>query len=187
MRNYTAAILVSGATISLMACQGAPDSSAVSYAESPAGTVLAQAALDFPGLDANASATINASDGSASITITANGLSEDNRGFHLHETGACEAPDFKSAGGHLNPLGKAHGSKSDGGSHVGDLPNLETGSDGTARLTYTIDGTLEDIEAWLFDEDGTAVVIHEGADDYLTDPSGAAGARIACGVLQRPQ
>lgn len=183
MKKYAAAILASGATLTLIACQDAID--APESSEQSADAVLAQATLDFVEMEANAVATIKSSADSVSITITANGLSEGVRGFHLHETGACEAPDFKSAGGHLNPLGKTHGSESEGGSHVGDLPNLETGADGTATLTYTIDGTPEDIQTWLFDEDGTAVVIHEGADDYLTDPSGAAGARIACGVLAR--
>lgn len=185
MRKYLAPMLASGTALSLMGCQETPVDSDTS--EPTTEVLLAQATLDSPGSDADAAATINASNNRASITILANGLSEGTRGFHLHETGSCEAPDFKSAGGHLNPLGKAHGSRSEGGSHVGDLPNLETGTDGSATLTYTIDGTLDDIEAWLFDEDGTAVVIHEGADDYLTDPSGDAGARIACGVLQQPE
>ncbi|MDN3647073.1 superoxide dismutase family protein [Pontixanthobacter aestiaquae] len=119
----------------------------------------------------------------AKLIVAASDLPAGTRGFHLHETGSCEGPDFKSAGGHLNPLGKAHGTESEGGSHVGDLPNLVLNESANEPQTFTIDGSLEQVSEWIFDEDGTAVVIHAEPDDYKTDPSGAAGARIACAVL----
>lgn len=114
------------------------------------------------------------------------GLTAGERGFHLHQIGSCETPDFKSAGGHLNPLGNTHGSKSEGGSHLGDLPNLDLPDTGRASLTAKLAGDPQQILDWIFDDDGTAVMIHADPDDYQTDPSGAAGPRIACAVLKRP-
>lgn len=118
------------------------------------------------------------------LTIRIDGLPEGVHAFHIHETGVCEAP-FKSAGGHYNPTGAKHGILSEEGKHAGDLPNIHVGG---APLTVEIladEVTLaEDGENTLFDDDGSAIVIHQGPDDYKTDPAGAAGDRIACGVIE---
>jgi Cu-Zn family superoxide dismutase len=119
------------------------------------------------------------------LAVAVTGIAEGPHGFHLHTTGKCTAPDFKSAGGHLNPGGHEHGTLNPQGSHLGDLPNLVVGSSKTASTTVELDGDRAEILGALFDEDGTAVVIHEGADDYRSDPAGDAGSRIACGVLTR--
>jgi len=132
-------------------------------------------------------ASLLATDGSVSLEIAASGLEGGEHGFHLHQTGACDAPEFKSAGGHLNPLGKSHGKDSSGGSHLGDLPNLTVGNDGKGELSVPVEGQQSQIIEWLFDEDGAAVVIHAGPDDYKTDPSGDAGKRVACGVFTKIQ
>lgn len=126
-----------------------------------------------------------ASADSVTLVVAATGVSEGPHGFHLHTKGECTRPDFTSAGGHLNPLNKAHGKESAGGAHVGDLPNLMFDSRQTASTTMTLPGTRAEIEQWLFDADGTAVIIHANADDYRTDPTGNAGPRAACGVLKR--
>ena len=120
-----------------------------------------------------------------SLAVAATGMSAGTRGFHLHTRGECAAPDFTSAGGHLNPLNRAHGKESAGGAHLGDMPNLVFGANQSATLTTTLSGTRAEIEPWIFDSDGTAVVIHAQADDYRTDPTGNAGARVACAVLTR--
>ncbi|MDD3798017.1 MAG: superoxide dismutase family protein [Novosphingobium sp.] len=104
-------------------------------------------------------------------------------GIHLHAVGSCAAPSFASAGGHLNPAGRQHGIDNPKGRHLGDLPNVAVGSDGTGRLEITLDGTRETLRRELFDADGTAIVVHAGPDDYKTDPSGNSGGRIACGVF----
>lgn len=104
---------------------------------------------------------------------------------HLHMVGSCLAPDFKSAGGHLNPDGHEHGKLNPKGKHLGDLPNLIVGRDGSGKLVAELDGSRRDDEAAIFDGDGTAIVIHADPDDYATDPTGNAGGRIACGVLRR--
>ncbi len=120
-----------------------------------------------------------------SLAVAVTGLPEGLHGFHLHTTGACEAPNFLSAGGHLNPTGKDHGAMSPGGSHVGDLPNLEVVSGVVTSTTIDLDDDRAQVLSWIFDDDGTAVVIHADADDYRTDPTGNAGSRLACGVLKR--
>ena len=107
-------------------------------------------------------------------------LPEGAHAFHVHAVGECEAP-FKSAGGHFNPEGKMHGIQSEGGMHVGDMPNIHVPASG--NLEIEILNSRLSLDASLFDEDGAAIVIHEGPDDYHSDPAGAAGARIACGVI----
>lgn len=100
--------------------------------------------------------------------------------FHVHAVGKCEPP-FKSAGGHYNPAGKKHGLYSEAGSHAGDMPNIHVPESGALDIEVFAPGVrLDDA---LFDGDGAAIVIHGGADDYKTDPAGAAGPRIACGVI----
>lgn len=126
-----------------------------------------------------------ASGDSVTLVVAATGVAQGPRGFHLHTKGECTRPDFTSAGGHLNPLGRTHGKESAGGAHVGDLPNLVFDSRQTATLTVALPGTRAEIEQWLFDADGTSVMIHAEADDYRSDPTGNAGPRAACGVLKR--
>jgi len=119
------------------------------------------------------------------ISIAAVGIAPGVHGVHLHTTGSCETPDFASAGGHLNPGNRQHGSANPAGSHLGDLPNLTAGSGGSGSVSAALPGTRDEVLARLFDADGTAIVIHAGPDDYRTDPSGNSGGRIACGVLTR--
>jgi Cu-Zn family superoxide dismutase len=119
------------------------------------------------------------------ISVHAAGLTPGVHAVHVHAIGLCTAPDFKSAGGHWNPTMKQHGRDNPAGMHMGDMPNMIVGADGTGSLEAVIaGGMLNGGEMPLLDADGAAVVIHETADDYKTDPAGAAGARIACGVVK---
>jgi superoxide dismutase, Cu-Zn family len=107
--------------------------------------------------------------------------------IHFHQVPKCEAPDFKSAGGHFNPDSKKHGFDNPDGHHAGDIKNFTVGSDGKAegiRLDDK-DVTLKDGPHSLLSNGGTAIVIHAKADDYKTDPSGNSGDRIACGVITK--
>ncbi len=113
------------------------------------------------------------------------GMEPGQHGFHLHTTGRCAAPGFASAGGHLNPGNHSHGSLASGGKHLGDMPNLTVGANGSGSIEYQLDGSASTVLDAIFDGDGTAVVVHAGADDYRTDPAGDAGSRVACGVLKR--
>jgi Cu-Zn family superoxide dismutase len=154
-----------------------------SSGSSPA--VLAQADLvSASGQPAGSAVIAKTSDGAA-LTLNVSGLAPGLHGAHLHTTGACDGPAFTSAGAHLNPHGKLHGSENPQGSHMGDLPNITAGPDGRAGFTAPLSGSTTELEAFLFDADGTAIVIHASPDDYRTDPSGNSGGRIACGVLQR--
>jgi Cu-Zn family superoxide dismutase len=106
--------------------------------------------------------------------------------FHIHETGQCDPPEFESAGGHYNPTDQQHGWNNAEGPHAGDLPNVHVQEDGVLAIEYFTDAvTLGEGDTTLFDDDGSAIVMHEGADDYQTDPTGAAGPRIACGVISK--
>ena len=115
------------------------------------------------------------------------GLAPGEHGLHIHEVGQCDAPDFQSAGGHYNPTDAQHGLLNSEGPHAGDLPNLTVAQDGTVDyLVTTALVTLGDGDTSLFDSDGSALMIHEGADDYITDSSGDSGGRVACGVITQP-
>jgi Cu-Zn family superoxide dismutase len=103
---------------------------------------------------------------------------------HIHETGRCTPPSFESAGQHFNPGAKQHGFLDPDGAHAGDLPNLNVPGTTELTLEYMIAGvTLEPGPRSLLDADGSALVIHAGEDDYMTDPSGSSGERLACGVI----
>jgi Cu-Zn family superoxide dismutase len=123
----------------------------------------------------------------ADVRITANftGIPPGTHAFHIHEVGKCEPP-FESAGGHFNPTGKQHGKDNPRGAHAGDLPNIEVPANGRVKVESTAMGvSLGADRNGLLDADGSALVVHEGADDYKSDPAGNAGKRIACGVVHR--
>ncbi|MDF2724204.1 MAG: superoxide dismutase copper/zinc binding protein [Paenibacillus sp.] len=131
-------------------------------------------------------ATFTEEPGGVRIRLEVSGLAQGVHGFHFHETGKCDAPDFTTAGSHLNPLGKKHGLLSMEGPHAGDLPNLVAAADGSAKAEWLAGGvTLKPGQPnSLRKEGGTAIVIHEKADDGMTDPAGNSGARIACGIIR---
>lgn len=117
------------------------------------------------------------------IRVELDGVPEGTHAFHVHETGVCEPP-FKSAGGHLATAGQAHGLLDADTPHVGDLPNIHVPDDGELRFSAFLNGaSLSGPGVVLLDDDGSAIVIHTGPDDYLTDPAGDAGERIACGPI----
>lgn len=118
------------------------------------------------------------------VKVDLTGAAPGAHGLHIHTTGKCEAPMFTSAGGHFAPVAAKHGLMAAMGPHAGDLPNVFVGSDGKASAEMLVRGvTLAAGATSLFDADGAALVLHATADDYLTDPAGNAGGRIACGVI----
>lgn len=122
--------------------------------------------------------------GGVSLLISAAGVPHGLHGVHVHAVGRCHPPGFESAGAHWNPAARKHGFNDPQGPHAGDLPNVTASSSGVVRETVVLAGTSL---GQLADADGSALVIHAGADDYVTDPSGNSGARIACGVLAPPR
>ena len=127
------------------------------------------------------------------ISLEVSGLGEGAgaRAIHIHETGDCTPLEsFANAGGHFNPAQKEHGSHADDGPHAGDMPNITVDEEGVSNsiimnhhITLYREGT-EDNRFSVFDEDGSAIIIHAGEDDYKSQPSGAAGSRIACAVIK---
>ena len=118
------------------------------------------------------------------ILLEAKGLPPGAHAVHVHTVGKCDPPDFNSAGAHFNPTNRQHGALNAQGSHAGDLPNLTVAPDGTGRMETTTEQlSLGSGPNSVFDADGSALVIHSNADDFKTDPTGNAGARVACGAV----
>jgi Cu-Zn family superoxide dismutase len=113
------------------------------------------------------------------VQVELTGLPPGEHGIHIHQTGAC-TPDFEAAGDHLAPDGAEHGFGAVEDPHSGDLPNVVVSDDGSASAAF-LDWRLSMED--LLDEDGSAVIVHAAADDYLDSES--AGDRIACGVVDR--
>jgi Cu-Zn family superoxide dismutase len=110
------------------------------------------------------------------------GVAEGKHGFHIHEKGDCSAPDASSAGGHFNPSKAPHGDPKAKERHAGDFGNLEVRKDGKASMKIKVSDP-KDFNAWS-EIAGKAVILHEKADDLKTQPTGDAGGRIACGVIE---
>jgi Cu-Zn family superoxide dismutase len=119
-----------------------------------------------------------------SVVATLSGFPPGTHAVHLHTTGKCEGPGFTSAGGHLNPAMHQHGKDNPNGAHLGDLPNAEVAQNGGAAISAQLTGAEASVIDAIYDADGTAIVVHEKADDYRTDPTGNAGSRLACGVIE---
>jgi len=120
------------------------------------------------------------------VVAQVSGLRPGYHGFHIHEAGKCEPPGFTSAGAHFNPDAAHHGLWGLYGFHAGDLPNLLVAPDGTGVLiAYAPHATLRAGPHSLFQDGGTAVIVHRQPDDQRTDPSGDSGDRLACGVVTR--
>jgi len=117
------------------------------------------------------------------VRVEVEGLSPGWHGVHFHGTGTCADHDqgFKASGTHAARLGETHGFLTEGGPHMGDLPNLYVAADGIGKAEFF---TPFLTEAELRDKDGSALMIHAQADDYKSEPAGNAGDRIACGVVE---
>ncbi len=135
---------------------------------------------DFSGV-----ATFTQDDDTITLYIEIEGLPPGDYAVHIHEYGDCSSLDGSSAGGHWNPTNTAHGKWGEGEFHLGDIGNITIGQDGTGVIKLTTDlweiGTGSDRDVV-----GKSIILHAGADDFTSQPSGAAGARIGCGVILLP-
>lgn len=147
--------------------------------------VTATATLEGDGIEGTVTLT-EAPTGIFIIEIEASGLEPGPHGVHLHETGTCDAEGgHEAAGGHISGDGE-HGVLNPNGPHPGDLPNVHVHEDGIAHAEFFVsDIALSgDSGTVIMDDDGAAFIIHAGPDDYMTEPAGDSGDRIACGVIE---
>jgi len=104
-------------------------------------------------------------------------------GFHIHEKGDCSSGDGMSTGGHFNPTTQAHGAHGKGNHHSGDLPSLMADANGVAKLTF--ESSTITIESGVANIIGRGLIVHRDPDDYKTQPTGNAGPRLACAVINK--
>lgn len=186
--------------LGLAACSKPSDNAAAPAAGSPSGAASATAAAPAeampatalvalaPTKDSKVSGTLTLTQektGGVSIVGMVGNLEPGSKhGFHVHDKGDCSAPDGSSAGAHFNPTGMEHGdpTKADGMHHLGDMTNIEADAQGTAQVKITIPGaTLHDNGP--NDLIGKGIIVHAAPDDYMTQPSGNSGGRLACGRI----
>ncbi|MEO8540826.1 MAG: superoxide dismutase family protein [bacterium] len=122
--------------------------------------------------------------GVVQLTVSGTGLSAGEHGIHVHATGKCDGPAFATANAHFNVTSHQHGLDNPAGPHEGDLPGLTAAANGTFSYTATTNRiSLTGGATNIFDADGSALIIHAGKDDQVTDPTGNSGGRVACAVL----
>lgn len=138
--------------------------------------------------DSMGTATFEEAANGVILTLELEGLEAGEYGFHIHEYGQATPPTFMDALGHFNPTGAKHGIHSEGGPHMGDFPNLVVGKDGKVNVVLVVSNVSLDPEApyTLRTENGTSLIIHEGIDDYETQPIGTSGYGMIGGVIFAP-
>lgn len=139
-----------------------------------------------PRSGSNVSGTVVFTQENGKVTMTAevSGLKEGMHGIHIHENADCSADDGSSAGGHWNPTFEDHGKWGDSnGYHRGDIGNFDVNSEGTGSITFTTDKWCIGCEDEKMNIIGKSVIVHDGEDDFTSQPSGDAGSRVGCAEI----
>jgi Cu-Zn family superoxide dismutase len=178
--NFVSNAVLCGIAISFAGCASNSESSSGLF-----GHKLRPAAIAVlsPAQGQNVSGQVSFREETEGVRVVADikGLTPGKHGFHIHEKGDCSAPDFSSAGGHFNPTGMKHGSPTDPEHHMGDFGNITANEQGEARFERVVNWlSFKGTNSFV----GKAVIVLEKADDLQSQPSGNAGGRIACGVIQ---
>ena len=134
----------------------------------------------------NGKATFESNGEKVMMIAKLSGLTPGEHAIHLHEKADCSSADGKSTGGHWNPTFKPHGKwGAEEGYHKGDIGNFTADEEGNATVEFVTDEWCIGCEDETKNILGKAVIVHQGVDDYTSQPSGAAGARVACtGIIQ---
>ena len=166
-------IAAAAATVLMAACQTMPE-------DAPRATAQLQ---PTKGHKTFGEATFDQEGGKVHVVVYVQGLKPgQEHGLHIHEVGDCSSGDGMSAKGHFNPFGKPHGHHGSAERHAGDLPSLKADKAGRAKVDIVLDViTAAPGPASIV---GRGLIVHADPDDYKTQPTGNAGARIACGVIQ---
>lgn len=186
--------------LALSACQPAatPADTAAPAADTPAADPAAPPAMATPLATAQLQPTEGSSvagtisfslvDGLLRASGDISGLKPGSEhGFHIHEKGDCSAPDGSSAGGHFNPASAEHGSIDAAAHHGGDMPNLVADAQGNAHVDGPVASSVNAGKGDDFDIIGRGLIVHADADDYQSQPTGNAGARLACAVITKAE
>ncbi|MEO8933309.1 MAG: superoxide dismutase family protein [Xanthomarina sp.] len=130
------------------------------------------------------SAVFTEKDGKVTMIAVFEGLTEGTHAIHLHEKADCSSADGTSSGGHWNPTNQPHGKWGDAkGYHKGDIGNIEADANGNATITFSTDEWCIGCDDANKDILNKAVIVHDGADDFMTQPTGDAGGRVSCGGI----
>ena len=189
MRRISAWTLVLGISVLFAACApkeeaAAPEPSAAPEPEPVEETAPTSAlAVLQPRGDSEVSGMVSFAETADGVLVVADiaRVAPGMHGLHLHELGDCSSEDFKSTGGHFNPTDSPHGAPTDEVRHAGDFGNIEIGEDGAGHLELTT--TMLTVADGPNTVMGRAIILHEGEDDLVSQPTGAAGGRIGCGVV----
>ncbi len=184
MKTTRIALTTSLLTLALGGCAsqgGGPGMAAQHPMDMMKGTMAVASMSPTQGSSVRGLIAFHAMDGHLMVHAQLSGLqSGAEQGFHVHEIGSCASTDGSSAGGHFNPDAQPHGPQA-AAHHAGDLPALKADANGSVDQKFTLTGpTLADGAMSLV---GRSVIVHAQADDYVTQPTGNAGARVACGVI----
>ena len=171
MNKNILAAAVAAAALVVTACATTPFDSAVAIAK-----------LE-PTKGSTTTGTVTFAQRMSRVVVTADvrGLAPGEHGFHMHEKGDCSSGDGMSTGGHWNPDGTPHGPQGEA-HHAGDMPSLVADANGNAKASFSLDGVT--VAAGPKSVVGRGLIVHKDPDDYATQPTGNAGARVACAVIQ---